>query len=286
MANHRPVRVVTDSTSDMPESLRSAYGIAIAPLLVSFGSTSYQDGIDLSGVEFFRRLGSEAELPKTSQPPMSTFEAIFKEAIANDHDVVCVTIASQLSGTFNSARLAAEAVDSERIRVVDSGTTTMGLGWVAVAAARAARAGANLEEAAAVATEAVSQVNVLALLQTLDYVYKGGRIGRATHLVGSALAIKPIVGFDHGVVTPLERVRTWKKALSRIVDMVDDVPTDIWVGHAENQPDASRLQEELHRRFPNANIVTGYCGSTIGVYSGPGAIAIATFDAGSSLAGI
>lgn len=275
MTEHRPVTVVTDSTSDIPMALREELGIVVAPLTVTFGTITYIDGVELSGAEFFRKLAQYDELPKTSQPSVPTFEAVFREALAAGQDVVCITIASQLSGTFNSARLAAESVDASRIRVIDSGSTTMGLGWVVVDAARAAESGADLETVASTASSAPERVDLFALLQTLDYVYKGGRIGRASHLVGSALGIKPIVGVDHGVVTPLERVRTWKKALNRLPEMVTRTPSDIWIGHAENEADAHRLREEMQQRYPAANVVLDYCGSTIGAYAGPGAVAIA-----------
>lgn len=275
MAEHRPVTVVTDSTSDLPLALREQYGIVVAPLTVTVGNTSYIDGVELSGAEFFRQLAHESDLPKTSQPSIPTFEAVFREALDAGQDVVCITVASQLSGTFNSARLAAESVDASRIRVVDSGTTTMGLGWITVAAARAAAAGADLEAVVTEATSAIQRTDLFALLQTLDYVFKGGRIGRASHLVGSALGIKPIISIDHGVVTPLERVRTWKKALNRLPELVTRAPSDVWIGHAENVADANRLRDEMLQRYPSANVVLDYCGSTIGVYAGPGAVAIA-----------
>ncbi len=273
MSDSRPVRVVTDSTSDLPAAMREALGIQVVPLTVSFGTTSYLDGVDITADEFLAKLRDAATLPTTSQPPVPSFAAAFRAAIDAGEDVVCVTISSELSGTFNSARLAAEEVDAERITVIDSRSTTMQLGWIAVAAARVAQAGGTASEAAAAATHAITHSSLFAVLQTLDYVYKGGRIGRAQHLFGSALAIKPIIALRDGVVEPLERVRTWKKAVGRVIDLVEPTPTDIMVLHSDNLDDAQKIAATLQEKYPAANVQVDLAGSIIMTYAGPGAVA-------------
>ena len=135
----RRVRVVTDSTSDIPRALASSLGLEVVPLSVRFGDESFLDGVELSPSQFLDRLRAANDLPKTSQPPTTAFAAAFRRALDAGEDVLCVTIASGLSGTHNAARLAAEATDADRVRVLDSGTVTMRLGWAAVEAARAAR---------------------------------------------------------------------------------------------------------------------------------------------------
>lgn len=274
MSDSRPVRVITDSTSDLPPSVRQALGIDVVPLTVTFGTTSYADGVDITPTEFLAKLRSSSNLPTTSQPSMPTFGAAFQSAIDDGCDVVCITISSELSGTFNSARLAAEDIGSERITVIDSRTTTMQLGWIAVAAARAAGSGANAIEVAAAAEHAISHSSLFAVLQTLDYVYKGGRIGRAQHLFGSALAIKPIITLRDGVVEPFERVRTWKKAVGRLVDLVEPTPTDIMVLHSDNLGDAEQMATTLQTRYPTAKVDIGLAGAIIMTYAGPGAVAV------------
>jgi DegV family protein with EDD domain len=208
MADLQPVLVVTDSTSDIPKHVVDELGIVVIPLNVMFGSDSFRDGIDLAPLQFLERLQNSASLPTTSQPPVTAFESVFQEAIDRGQAVVCVTISAELSGTHNAARLAAESVDPERIQVIDSRATTMQLGWVVIDAAREARRGMGLDQVASRARSAISRVKLFAVLQTLDYVYKGGRIGKAQQLVGSALAIKPILSVVDGVVVPFERVRT------------------------------------------------------------------------------
>lgn len=281
MTNPRKVVVVTDSGSDIPVALRNQYGIEVVPLTVTFGNESFTDGVDISPEEFFTRLERVKELPQTSQPSSASFADTFRKVLDKGMDVVSVNLSSKLSGTFNSARMAAEEVDPARIRVVDSLAATMQFGWIVVEAARAANDGADIDDVEQMAKSAIERANCFAVLQTLDYVYKGGRIGRASHMVGSALGIKPILNFIDGLLTPVERVRTWKKALTRATELAANAGevTDIAVLHSGNQQDADATAEKLQQRFPDANILVGWVGSTIGTYAGPGAIGIFTLSA-------
>lgn len=278
MSEARKVRVITDSTADIPAPLREQYGIEVVPLTVQFGGESFEDGVDITPQEFLSRLRDSETLPTTSQPSTTKFADAFNRAFEEGLDVVCITISSELSGTYNAARLATEQVDRGRVQVIDSRGTTMQQGWIVVEAARAALEGGDLDTVARRATRAMGRSNLFAVLQTLDYVYKGGRIGRAQAVVGSALAIKPVLGVIDGVVTPIERVRTWKKALSRATELAASTgaPSDIAVLHADNVADAEATATALRARFPNANIVVDWAGSTITTYAGPGAIGIMT----------
>lgn len=280
MTDARKVMVVTDSTSDIPQTLRNQYNVKVVPLTVTFGTESFEDGVDITPAQFLDRLRNAKDLPKTSQPPSSKFAAVFKDAIDQGMDVLCITISSELSGTFNAARIAAEEFDAEHVRVVDSRSATMQLGWIVIDAARAVAQGADLTAAEKRAVETVSRANCFAVLQTLDYVFKGGRIGRASHMVGSALGIKPVLNFIDGVLTPIERVRTWKRALARAIELASSTgtPTDIAVLHSDNLKDAQTTADSLKQRFPDANIVIDWTGSTISTYAGPGAIGILTLS--------
>jgi DegV family protein with EDD domain len=270
--------LVTDSTSDLPESLRRQYQIEVVPLSVTIGNDSYRDGVEISAGDFIQRLRTAEKLPTTSQPPASLFAEAFQRGIDSGKDIICVTLSSKVSGTINSARLAAEQVGAERIRVIDSRAVTMQLGWLLVEAARAIDRGASsLDEVAAAVEDARERVRLYALLQTLDYVYKGGRIGRASHMIGSALGIKPIITFDNeGIVAPIERVRTWKKVINRALELTYGLGplTDIAVVHSDNLEDANRVADTLRQRYPEANILVDYCGPVISTYAGPGAIGI------------
>lgn len=278
MSNPRNVYVVTDSTSDIPAHLREELGIEVVPLSINFENETLMDGVDFSPEEYVERLRSVDKLPSTAQPTVEQFQTAFQKGLDAGMDVVCVTISTGLSGTFNSASLAAEQLDPDRIRVVDSQQASTALGWVAVEAARAAQGGASLQETVDLAERTRSKTHFYALLQTLDYVYKGGRIGRASHMVGSALGIKPILGLDEGTVLPVERVRTWKKALKRMVEVASSEGTllDVAVLHTDNLPEAQKVVDELKARFPDANYEIVFAGTTIATYAGPGAVGIMT----------
>ena len=276
MSNRRKVYVVTDSTSDIPAHLREELGIEVVPLSINFEHETLLDGVDLTPQEYVQRLRTVEKLPSTAQPTVDQFMAAYRKGLDANMDVICITISTGLSGTFNSASLAAEQLDPSRIRVIDSLSGATALGWLVVETARTVEGGATLEEAVTVAERNKGKVYFMALLQTLDYVYKGGRIGRANHMVGSALGIKPILGLEHGVVVPLERVRTWKKALQRLVELAAAKGNllDVAVVHTDNPTDAQYVLRELKARFPDANFEVVFTGTTVSTYAGPGAVGI------------
>lgn len=276
MVNPRKVFVVTDSTSDIPRHLREELGIEVVPLSINFETETLLDGIDLTPEQYVERLRTLDTLPSTAQPTVQQFQTAFKKGLDAGQDVICITISTGLSGTHNSASLAAEQLDPERIRVVDSQAASTALGWLVVETARAAEGGASLAEAIAVAEQNLPKIYFHALLQTLDYVYKGGRIGKASHMVGSALGIKPILGLEGGIVVPIERVRTWKKALKRMVEIAASHGKllDVAILHTDNLPEAQKVLDEMKSRFPDANFEIVFAGTTIATYAGPGAVGI------------
>ena len=275
MPDRQPVLVVTDSTSDIPKHMAEALGIEIVALTISFDGELFRDGIDLTPDEFITRLRQAPNLPKTSQPAVTSFSSVFRDARDRGQDIVCITVSAELSGTHNAARLAAEDIDPDHIRIIDSRAATMQLGWVAIAAARIAQLGAEIDRVAEAASTAKARVKMYAVLQTLDYVYKGGRIGRAQQLVGSALAIKPILSIVEGVLVPVERVRTWKKAIARAGDLITPTPSDVIVLHSDNFADAQSVAAGLSLTYPEATMEITFVGATITTYAGPGAIGVA-----------
>ena len=272
------VTIVTDSTADVPPDMTRALGIVIVPLRINFGQESLRDQIDLTTEELIRRMEGASALPTTSQPTPAEFAATFQEQVDAGRDVVCVTIGGLLSGTYRAAMSAAEQVAPDRVTVIDGATTTMHLGWSVIEGARAARAGTDRDGVAAVVRDAQERANLFVVLKTLDYVYKGGRIGKVGQLVGSALNIKPIISVREGRVTAIERVRTWKKAIRRIVELTQaqgDL-SDIMVLYVDDRADADAVLGELRERFPNANVDITRAGAVITTHVGPGAIAVAT----------
>ena len=278
----RPVTVVTDSTADLPPDLAAANGIVVVPLSVRFGERTFLDRVELSPAAFLDELRAAPELPKTSQPPTTAFAEAFRRELDAGRDVLCVTIAGALSGTFNAARLAADDAGADRVRVLDSATVTMHLGWGALAAARAAAAGADLAATHAAATDALARAHLYAVLDTLDYVYKGGRIGRASALVGSMLSIKPILSVRNGEVVPVERVRTWRKALDRVVELTrGHAPlAELAILHVGNPGDAQSLADRLTDLVPGHPPLLTEAGPVIATYAGPGAVGVIPLTAG------
>lgn len=277
----RPVTMVTDSTSDIPDDVQRAFDITVVPLLVRFGDEVFKDGIELSAAGFLTKLRDSGSTPKTSQPAVSDFEAVFRDALQRGNDVLCVTISAQLSGTYNAARLAADAVDPDRVLVIDSGAVTMQLGFAAMEGARAARDGADLADVERAVRDALDRSRLFAVLKTLDYLYQGGRIGKVAQVFGSALAIKPILHLDEGIVVPLERVRTWNRALDRVGTLVEDLAplSDLAVLHCDNTVDAQKLVDRLGHFVERSRIVVTHAGPVISTYAGPGAVGVALLRA-------
>lgn len=278
MPDAQHVTIVTDSTADVPPDMREALEIEVVPLRVNFGQESFRDGIELTTAQLMERMANAPSLPTTSQPTAGEFAAVFQDAIDAGREVVCITIGAKLSGTYQAAVTAAEQVAPDRIEVIDGATTTMHIGWPAVAGARVARQGADRETVSRTIRDARERSNLFVALKTLDNVYKGGRIGKASQLVGSALGIKPIVSFRDGTLVPIERVRTWKKAVRRMVELVVEEGdlSDIIVVYTDDPTDAETIQAELREHYPNANVILGTAGAVIATHAGPGAIGVAT----------
>ena len=278
MSDQQRVTVVTDSTADVPADIAEDLGIEVVPLRINFGQESYRDGIELTTDELIARMTGSSTLPTTSQPTIGEFAAMFQDVIDAGRDVVCVSIGDKLSGTYRAAVSAAEQVDSVRVTVIDGASTSMHIGWPTIAGARAARNGEDRETVAKAVRDAQGRANLFVVLKTLDYVYKGGRIGKVGQLVGSALNIKPIISVREGRVVPIERVRTWKKALRRMVELTQDEGdlSDIIVLYVGERDDADAVHAELRGLFPNTNVILGRAGAVIGTHVGPGAVGIAT----------
>ncbi len=278
----RPVVIVVDSTLDVPAGVAVDLGIQIIPLNVQFGDESFLDQVEMSSEEFLHRLTSSPDLPKTSQPAPARFEEAFRAATESGHDVLCITLASDLSGTYNSARLAAEAVDPERIRVIDSQSVSLAGGFMAIAAARAVRGGAGLTEATALVEPMPARTSLYAALDTLEFLHKGGRIGRASALVGSLLSIKPIIRIRDGQVQPVERVRTWRKAMDRLGTLAGEhAPAEhLGVMHVGNVPDGQRLADRIAPVIPSGHVSLGELGPVVATYGGPGLVGFIVVEQG------
>ncbi|HEY7975663.1 MAG TPA: DegV family protein [Ktedonobacterales bacterium] len=269
------VRVVVDSTSDIPHDRAQALGIEVAPLVVLFGDEEFRDGVDLTADEFYRKLTGSSVTPTTSAPSVGSFQEAYRKAIREGADAVLeISLASQLSATYGNAVQAAKTVAAEtgvQIEVIDSGTVSGGFGMPAEIVAREAQQGASLEQLKAHAQSMLARIRLYAALDTLEYLKRGGRIGGASALFGSLLNVKPLIEVRDGQVLPVENVRTRSKAQERV--------GQIAAGHGEAEAvavvrsnDAVGEQfDRIARSFWDGPIYEYVLGPVVGSHAGPGA---------------
>jgi DegV family protein with EDD domain len=274
-----PVVILTDSASDIDASLRESLGITAVPLKVTFGTETYVDGVNLSSGEFFEKLQRSEVLPTTSQPsPLDFVEAYKKivEKYGKDVQIISIILSAALSGTYQSAQIAKSMMDEEiDITVIDSRKASFVHGFVAVEAARAAQAGQSKQQILDLIERLLNDVQVYFIVDTLTYLQKGGRIGKAAALVGSLLNIKPILTLEQGgSVAPYDKVRGTKKALARVLEAfkayAGSEPVKVAVLHGNVPDEAAALLQQLKQEF---NVVEEYLqeiGPVIGTHAGPG----------------
>ena len=276
------VRVVTDSTADIPPEVAEELGIVRIPLNVHFGETTYKDGVDLTTDRFFELLKASRVHPHTSQPSVGEFEELYRQLARETDQIFSIHLSSLLSGTYNSARMAAANLPPSmvRVEVMDSMTVSIALGLMAIEAAKAARQGATLEEVAGVVKRMINQTHLLFFVETLEYLHRGGRIGRAAAFLGTLMRVKPILTITDGVVTPYERARTRNKAIEALYALVEDFPHVERVGiiHSGTPDDVERLIEMLLPLVPRDRILVARYGPVLGVHAGPGAMGVAVFE--------
>ncbi len=275
------VAIVTDSTADLPPALATARSVTVVPLTLHFDGRSLLDGVDITPEEFYRKLPSATTHPTTSQPSPGQFAAVYSALLADHDDVVSIHISEKLSGTVASAHQAADMTDSRRVHVIDSEVVSMSLGLVTLVAS--ALAAQDLDAAAIESRVAAlkAHVHTYFSVATLEFLRRGGRIGRASALLGSVLRVKPVLCIRDGLVTPLERVRTLERALNRVIALTREVDTGkgvcVIVGHADAQADAERVARELE---PIADtLMIQPLGPVVGAHAGPGVVGVGCYPA-------
>lgn len=275
------IRIVTDSTADIPQKEKEALGIEVVPLKVHFGSETYVDGVDITSSEFYEKLAAASELPTTSQPSPVDFMDVYKQwADEPDTEIISIHISSAFSGTYQSAVLAKSLLEDQmKVHIVDSRTTCYGLGMLVVTAAKAAAEGKSAEEILALIEKLRSETRIYFIVDTLEYLYKGGRIGKASALFGSLLNIKPILTIDDsGEVAPVDKVRGAKKALTRMIEMLKedfgDRPIRLVIGHSGTKESAAELRDMVCSQVNVESDSYIEIGPVIGVHTGPGTLAV------------
>jgi DegV family protein with EDD domain len=274
------VHVVTDSTSDIPRDVAEALGITVIPLTIQWGEQSFRDGIDIGADEFYARLASTKDLPRTSQPPPALFEHAYEHLITQG-DIVSVHLSHKFSGTVEAARRVAAEIAPDRIAVVDTGSVSMGLGMCVLAAARAAKDGASLQECEGVAQSVAQRVHVAVAFETLEYLRRGGRIGRASAFLGGLLRLQPVLTVKDGEAFPVTRARSRRKAIDELCALVTrhERVSDIAIAHTTTPDEAHALAERIRGLAPAATLHEVRFGPVLGTHGGPGMLGVAVVEA-------
>lgn len=269
--------IVTDSTAYLPEELRSEYDIKVAPQVLIWGEEELLDGIDIQPTQFYERLKTAEIMPKTSQATVAAFQKIFEPLVAQGQPILAVLISTKLSGTVQSAELAKDMFPHARIEIVDTESCAMALGFQALAVARAAEQGKSFDEVAALAQQAKGKTGVLFVVDTLEFLHRGGRIGGAARFLSTALSIKPLLELQNGAIEPLERVRTKSKAIARLLDVLEERIAGrgnlrLAVLHAAVEQEARDLLQAATERFKPIETVFSEVSPVVGAHIGPGTL--------------
>lgn len=275
------VRVVTDSTADIPAQMVKELGISVIPTYVTFGSETFRDGVDLSRQQFYRKLGATRAIPTTAAPPPAVYEEVYRRLAEETDEIVSIHLISGYSALYSSAVLAARNISEARIEVIDSGQVTMGYGWMVVAAAEAARRGEPLERIRDLVEGMKPRSRVLAVLDTFEYLHRGGRVDWVRSVIGTMLRIKPMIEVRLGEVHLIERTRTLERSLGRLLERVRALePLErVIILHANAAGVAERLADQLQAALPAWDRLVDQAGVTIATHTGPGAVGIACVTA-------
>jgi DegV family protein with EDD domain len=274
------IGLITDSTAYIPPDLVAKYDIKVIPQVLIWGEETLLDGIDISPSEFYARLQTAKEMPTTSQATAGAFKELFDPLVAEGAPILAVLLSEKLSGTIASAEQAKAMFPGARIEIVDSEATAMALGFQILAAARAAAEGKPFDEVVEIAREAKDHTGVLFVVDTLEFLHRGGRIGGASRLLGTALNIKPLLELKDGRIEPLERVRTMARAQARLLDVIDGrvagkTPVRVATVHAAAEAQARALLAEAEKRWTPVEALMAEASPVVGTHTGPGTVGLA-----------
>jgi len=272
------IKIVTDSTADLPPELIKEFGITVVPAYVGFGNKTYKDGVDISQEEVYQKMVTENLPATTSQPPPADFADIYKKLLKETDEIVSIQATSKLSGLYSSALQGKDMVSGgSRIAVVDSLSVSMGLGLMTLLAARMAKAGENLSNIVEELRQTIPQTRLWGLFDTLKYLLRGGRIGKAKALLGSVLNIKPMLVMHDGVLEPAGAARTRTKGIERLIENLKNAVNvqEVAVVHSTTPDDAQTLKERISAFFDRNSIHVSRLGPALGVHGGPGTLVLA-----------
>jgi len=275
----RRVAVITDSSAYPPPELVEQYDIHVVPLILMMGGKTWRDGVDIDPPAFYELLRASQDFPTSSQPSVATFEELFAELSKEVDGIVAVLLSEELSGTLDSARGAAAHMPDVPIELIDSRGCSMVTGFPVLAAARAAATGEDLEAVTDAARALIGRIHMYFIVDTLEYLHRGGRIGTATKFLGSALDIKPILQVKDGIVQAVTKVRTRRKALAKLYELVDGHLAEgdevhMAVFNVAAPEEAARLSQQLQARFDPVEMIETECSPVMGAHGGPGMVGV------------
>ncbi|GIK38800.1 MAG: fatty acid-binding protein DegV [Chloroflexota bacterium] len=278
------IKIVTDSTCDLPPAWLNRYQLTVVPVNIQFGLETFREGQTIGPETFYRRIKDEGMLPTTSQPAVGEFSQIYQSLAADGSEILSIHLTSKLSGTWQSAAMAArQAPDSVKVSVVDSLTSSVGLGLMVREAAHLADSGLAAAEIAAKLEARRPDINVFIMLKDLRYARMSGRVGRLRELLASLLNVKPIVGVDEGALIPLERARSRQKGFERMVAMaaerVGEAPVHVGLAHALARDGAEELLALIQSRLNCQESFIADLALSLAVHFGPGTVGFATYPA-------
>ena len=278
MSSKPKIAVVTDGTCSITPEQGEGFGLQVVPVYVMFGEKSYLSGVDLDADEFYRLLRANKSLPTTSQPTAQDFISLYTRLEEEADEIVTIVVSNQMSATIKSVEMAMEQYDTLPVHLVNSESVSLGLGLIAIAAARAAGNGKDVGQVIQLAENIKKSMNVIFTVETLEFLHKGGRIGGATALLGSALDLKPILYVKDGRIEPLERQRTRKKAVKRLFELVEESAGSeeihAAVLHCDIPAEAKEFAEQISAQFNCAELHVMDAGPVIGTHAGPGTLGI------------
>ena len=276
------VKIVTDSLSDITGDLAQELGVTVVPLTVFFGQESFLDRVTMTTDEFYYRLTHGTIWPTTTQPPPVDFINVYNKLAKETDEILVVTLSSKLSGTYQSAMQAKDMMEGKcRIEVIDSLMVALSMGLIVISAAKAAKAGANLDALADLVRKAMSRSHLIAYFDTLKYLAKGGRIGKAQGLLGAMLSIKPILTVKDGEMSPLTRLRSRAAGMDYLYNSAASYShiEELAVEHATTPDEADELVERLSSLHPKERIYRSTLSPVVGTHAGPGAMAVSVLEA-------
>jgi len=274
------IAIVTDSTAYIPKNLVEKYHLTVVPQVLVWGNETYRDGVDIQPEEFYTRLKKSSVMPTTSQVTIGSFHQVFQQLTEAGQEVLAILLSKDVSGTIDSAVQARDMLPGAPIEIVDSRFTAMALGFQVLSAARLLEQGASMVEAKALVEKSIQHVGVVFAVDTLEFLHRGGRIGGAQRFFATALNIKPILEFTGGRVEALERIRTRKKSLERLIEIVEERigdrrPVRLATLHANAPEEAKEVLEIANQRIGAVETVFSEVSPVVGNHAGPGTVGLA-----------